>query len=222
MLSVVSLTTHALDDPLDIVCANTTIPKNSPYKSSLSSLLSSFSLYANRNFQLYSLTSSLSSNATSSKIQISVNISDPISGLHLCRGDVIAEVCQACVAAASKELANKCSREMVVVIWYDECMLCYSNASFFSTLATKPKFGLLNMQNITNQERFNRLVNTTMIDLASQSSEVPAGAKKFGTKEVNLPQFQTLYNLVKCTPDLSSTNCNNVSSSRYKASSLVL
>ncbi|GMY34723.1 cysteine-rich receptor-like protein kinase 10 [Fagus crenata] len=48
----------------------------------------------------------------------------------------------------------------------------------------------------------------TMIDLASQSSEVPADAKKFGTKEVNLSQFQMLYNLVECTPDLSSTDCN--------------
>ena len=210
MLSVISLATHALDDPslLYIVCENTTIPKNSPYKSSLSSLLSSFSLYANRNFQLYSLNSSLSSNATSSKIQISVNISNPIYGLHLCRGDVTAEVCQACVAAASKELANKCSREMVAVIWYDECMLRYSNASFFSTVATKPKIGLLNTQNITDQERFNRLLNTTMIDLGSQSSKVTAGAKMFGTKEVNLSQFQTLYNLVQCTQDLSSTDCN--------------
>ncbi|GMY34724.1 cysteine-rich receptor-like protein kinase 25 [Fagus crenata] len=136
MLSVISLTIHAFDDPIYIVCANTTIPKNSPCKSSLSSLLSSFSLYANCNFQLYSLTSSLSSNATSNKIQISVNISDPIYGLHLCRGDVIAKVCQACVAAVSKELANKCSRQMVAVIWYDQCMLRYSNASFFSTVAT--------------------------------------------------------------------------------------
>ncbi|KAK7856242.1 cysteine-rich receptor-like protein kinase 25 [Quercus suber] len=99
-------------------CANTTIPKNSsPYKSILSSLFSSFLLYANHNVEFYSprsssLTSSLSSNAIS-KIQISLNISDPVYGLHICRGDVTAEVCRECVEAAAKDLDNRCSSELV-------------------------------------------------------------------------------------------------------------
>ena len=46
-----------------------------------------------------------------------------------------------------------------------------------------------------------------MMDLASQASEVLAGYKKFGTKEANLSD-RTIYSLVQCTPDLSTTNCN--------------
>ena len=130
MLSILSRTSPSYGaNYLYHFCANTTIPKNSPYKSSLSSLFSSFSLYANHNVEFYSpssssLTSSLSSNAIS-KIQISLNISDPVYDLHICRGDVTAEVCRECVEEAAKDLANRCSRELVAVIWYDECMMPY-------------------------------------------------------------------------------------------------
>ena len=130
MLSILSRTSPSYGaNYLYHFCANTTIPKNSPYKSSLSSLFSSFSLYANHNVEFYSpssssLTSSLSSNAIS-KIQISLNISDPLYGLHICRGDVTTEVCRECVEAAAKDLVNRCSRELVAVIWYDECMMPY-------------------------------------------------------------------------------------------------
>ena len=49
----------------------------------------------------------------------------------------------------------------------------------------------------------------TMTDLASQASKVPAGADKFGVNQVNISEFQTLYSLVQCTPDLSNTDCNS-------------
>lgn len=63
--------------------------------------------------------------------------------------------------------------------------------------------------NTTKQEQFNRQVNMTMTDLASQASKVPAGADKFGVNQLNISEFQTLYSLVQCTPDLSNTDCNS-------------
>ncbi|KAL4625179.1 hypothetical protein ACB092_05G006000 [Castanea dentata] len=215
MLSVLSRTSPAYGAPeyRYHFCPNdTTIPENSSYQSSLSSLLSSISLYATSAFQFYSpaatssLTSSLSSNAIS-KLQKFLNISDPIHALHLCRGDLTTEECIDCVATAAKFLPKECSRELVAVIWYAECMIRYSNASFFSTMDEHPSVSLVNTQNITEQERFNQLVNTTLIDLASQASEVPAGSNKFKTKEANFSEPQTIYSLVQCTPDLSTTDC---------------
>jgi hypothetical protein len=82
-------------------------------------------------------------------------------------------------------------------------------SSIFSTVAVRPRIHLLNTQNITEQDRFNRLLNTTMTEPASQASNVPTGAKKFGVKKVKFSEFQDLYNLVQCTPDLSSTDCNS-------------
>ena len=168
---------------------------NSLYKSSLNSLLSSLSSNATHNLDFYNTTTGQ-------------NTSNPLYGLFLCRGDVTPEICRGCVAAATKDVANKCSREKVAVIWYDECMIRYSNESIFSTVDVKPRVALLNTQNISNQDQLNRLVNSTMTELAAQASDFPIGVKKFGTKEVTMSAFQTLYNLVQCTADLSSTDCN--------------
>ena len=197
MLSFLSLTTYAaIPVQLKEVCANTTFSPSSIYQSNLKSLLTSLSSNATHNLEFYNTTSGQ-------------NTSDPVYSLFLCRGDVTPQVCRECVAAAVKEINNKCSREKVAVIWYDECLLRYSNKSFFSTVDEKPKFGLLNTQNVTDQDRFNRVLAKTMNETAAQVSNVPIGAKKFGTKEVNLSAFQTLYNLVQCTNDLSGTGCSS-------------
>jgi hypothetical protein len=178
------------------VCENSTVAQNSIYTFNIKSLLSSLSSNATGNVEFHNTTAGQTT-------------SNPVYGLFLCRGDVTADVCRRCVANATQELATKCSREKVAVIWYDECMVRYSNKSIFSTVAVKPRISLLNTQNITEQDRFNRLLNRTMTELASQASNFPTGAKKFGVKEVMFSDFQNLYNLVQCTPDLSSADCNS-------------
>ena len=200
MLSFLSLTAHAADPVnLNTVCENSTYSaNNSIYQSNLKSLLSSFS--SNANIEFFFTNSG-------------PDTSDPVYGLFDCRGDVTRQVCRDCVEAGVKELTSKCSREKIAITWYDECVLRYSNWSFFSTVDERPMFGLLNTQNVTDQDKFNQLLNSSMIELlielAKETSEVPIGIKKFGTKEVNISAFQTLYSLVQCTPDLSSTGCND-------------
>jgi hypothetical protein len=198
MLSFLSLNSHAADPvQLKQVCANNTFSPNSIYQSNLNSLLSSISSNATQNLEFYNTTSGQ-------------NTSEPVYGLYDCRGDVTIQVCRTCVVAAVKEMKNKCSREKIAVIYYDECLLRYSNRSFFSTVDEKPRLGLLNTQNVTDQDTFNKLLNKTMIELARETtSNVTIGDKKFGTKQVNISAFQTLYNLVQCTPDLNSTGCNS-------------
>jgi hypothetical protein len=178
-------------------CENTSFLQNSVYSSNINSLLSSLSSNATGNIEFYNTTAGQTTS------------SNPVYGLFLCRGDVGPEVCRKCVVNATQELDAKCSREKIAVIWYDECMVRYSNESIFSTVAVRPRIHLLNTQNITEQDRFNRLLNTTMTELASQASNFPIGVKKFGVKEVKFSDFQNLYNLVQCTPDLSSTDCNS-------------
>ena len=197
ILGFLSLTSRAADPVhLKTVCENSTFSSNSLYQTNIKSLLSSISSNTTQNLEFY--------NAT-----IGQNTSNPVYGLFNCRGDVTSQVCRDCVVAAVKEITSKCSKEKVAITWYDECILRYSNRSFFSQVDEKPMFGLLNTQNVTDQAKFNQLLNSSMIELANKtSSNVPTGAKKFGTSQVNISAFQTLYNLIQCTPDLSSTNCS--------------
>ncbi|CAI8604767.1 unnamed protein product [Vicia faba] len=138
--------------------------------------------------KLKTLFSSLSSNATNNnefyKTTIpSKNPSNTAYGLFMCRGDVSSPLCQQCVANATQKLSTDtdCSSSKQAVIWYDECMVRYSNTSFFSTVATSP-------------------------DKAANSS---VGAKKYATKEARISGFQTLYCMAQCTDDLSQLDCSS-------------
>jgi hypothetical protein len=178
------------------VCANNTVAQNSIYSSNIKSLLSSLSSNATGNIAFYNTTAGQTT-------------SNPVYGIFFCGGETNSEMCQKCVVIATQQLASNCSTEKIAISWYYECMVRYSNESIFSTVAVRPRISLLNTQNITEQDRFNRQVNTTLTQLASEASNFPIGVKKYGTKEVIFSQFQTMYNLVQCTPDLSSADCNS-------------
>jgi hypothetical protein len=120
----------------------------------------------------------------------------------------IAHSCQTCVSTATKEIVEQCPVGKVAVIWYDECMLRYSNQSFFSTMDKAPTVSLYNTQNITEPDRFTELLGTAMNDIASRAPNAPSGAKKFATKEAKFTDLQTLYNHVQCNPVLSTSECN--------------
>ena len=62
---------------------------------------------------------------------------------------------------------------------------------------------------MSEPDRFNLLLQTTMNDLASQLLNVRSGAKKFKTKEATFTPLQKLYTLAQCTPDLSGADCNS-------------
>ncbi|PPD85452.1 hypothetical protein GOBAR_DD17609 [Gossypium barbadense] len=94
------------------------------------------------------------------------------------------------------------------VIWYDNCLIHYSNQSIFSTPAMVPKFYLINTANVSNQERFNQILATTMNDGAALALNDTLPLKKFATSEANVSRFQTLYSLLQCTPDLTTSDCN--------------
>ena len=197
MLIFLNLTTHvAAQNSLYLFCANTTFAQNSVYSSNINSLLSSLSSNATSNIAFYNTTAGQTT-------------SNPVYGIFFCGGEGNSEMCRKCVVIATQQLASKCSTEKIAVSWYYECMVRYSNESIFSTVAVSPRISLLNTNNITEQDRFNHLLNKTMTQLASEASNFRIGVKKYGTKEVIFSQFQNLYNLVQCTPDLSSADCNS-------------
>ncbi|KAJ6401843.1 hypothetical protein OIU84_014002 [Salix udensis] len=201
LLSLLSLATITKSqDPTFLYdsCSNeTTYKSNSTYQANLNLLLSS-----------------LVSNATRNNLNGFYNSSlgldpDDVHGLFLCRGDVSKNACQNCVALAAKEVTQRCPVEKVVVLWYDLCLLRYSNWAFFSTMDQEQGVTLVNTQNIAYEpERFNRLVATTMNDTVTQATSAMSGAKKFAVKEVYFNEFINLYSLVQCTPDLSTSDCN--------------
>ncbi|KAG4142824.1 hypothetical protein ERO13_D06G150550v2 [Gossypium hirsutum] len=131
-----------------------------------------------------------------------------VYGLFLCCGDVHPENCRDCINLAAAVAPQLCPNRTWAIIWYEECMLRYSNQSIFSSMAEKPRVDLWHDTNYAPEpERFNRLVGTVMKEIASRASYATLGAKKFATKEATFTVFQTLYSLAQCTPDISSEDC---------------
>ena len=168
---------------------NSTFAPNSTYQASLNTLLSSLSATAalGRNYSF----------------QAAPQPAAPaLFGSYLCRGDLEADACGACVATATNEAAERCPLRKEAVLWYDGCMVRYSNRSFSGRLDEAPMTVLVDEFNGTSRASLARA--TVDGALAREAARAPA---RFGTREVKVTPFQTIYSLVQCTPDLSSGQC---------------
>ncbi|XP_061348331.1 cysteine-rich receptor-like protein kinase 8 [Gastrolobium bilobum] len=135
--------------------------------------------------------------------------SDSIYAMFMCRGDISSSsnLCQQCVLSATHRLSSDCSLSKQAVIWFEECMVRYSTTYFFSSVSTTPKFPMWNTANVSNPKSFMSLLFMTMNETADEAALHPIGHKNYATKEVSISEFQTLYFLAQCTPDLSPHDC---------------
>ncbi|TQE00034.1 hypothetical protein C1H46_014412 [Malus baccata] len=193
VFTLLSCPTSTEADYLTQVCPNTTtFTPNSTFQSNLNRLLSTLSSNANHSTGFYNATVQSTNNA--------------VYGLFLCRGDVVGtDACETCVATATAKAPQLCSLNKQVVIWYDDCMLRYSNESFFSTAPELTPLYMWDMDNATDQTRFNQVVAASMNEVATEAAN---DADKFATKEENVSDLIHLYSLGQCTQDLSATDCD--------------
>ncbi|KAG6584064.1 Cysteine-rich receptor-like protein kinase 25, partial [Cucurbita argyrosperma subsp. sororia] len=177
-------------------CSNATFSPNSTYLSNLQILSSTLSSNASHNFY----------HNSSVGRQKSPN-STAVYGDFQCRGDLNATACRQCVATATANSTQSyCPRSVEAVIWLDECLLRYSNESFFSIVAERPMLILINNNAIEEDESgFDRIVGSALNHTVANASSVE-GALKFATKEANFKDA-IVYTLAQCTGDLSTSNC---------------
>ncbi|XP_021719600.1 cysteine-rich receptor-like protein kinase 10 isoform X1 [Chenopodium quinoa] len=136
--------------------------------------------------------------------------SEAIYGHFLCRGDLNASACQTCVDnVTATDLPMNCPNRKEAIVWRDECMIRYSNQSFFGKMDTSPMRMLLNTLNVTgNSTRFEELRDNMMNNVIANRAPTGGSLKKFATDFVNVTMSQTIYGLGQCTPDLAPSDCN--------------
>lgn len=156
---------------------------------------------ANFRSNLSAQLSSLSSKATVDSFYN--DSSDGIYSLYLCRGDVSGSTCQNCVDAATEEIQERCTSNKSAIIWYDMCMLRYSDTNFFGEAQTSPMWLMWNTQNTTSPDEPNFGALALIYNLINQ---VPNSDEKFGTDE---SVTESRYALVQCTRDLNSSSCRS-------------
>ncbi|KAL5775385.1 hypothetical protein ACOSP7_012942 [Xanthoceras sorbifolium] len=131
---------------------------------------------------------------------------DKVYGLYLCRGDDTKEICQTCISAAIDSLVKECQGTKAAIMWYEECLVRYSNRSFSSIFESQPAVILSNPENVnvTDPVTLKNALNQSFTQLIANATSIPL---KYATNVVNISSSVTLYTLGQCIPDLSKENC---------------
>lgn len=132
------------------------------------------------------------------------NKPDRVHGLFLCRGDQTNDACQTCVTTAAEEITKQCPNKKDAIIYYDECMVRYSNQSIFSMVQKNQGISLFNTNNASDPDRFKPLVGELLEELVTRAT---VNSSRFSTGTKDLNSTQKIYGLAQCTPDLSSKSC---------------
>ncbi|XP_017978394.1 PREDICTED: cysteine-rich repeat secretory protein 38 [Theobroma cacao] len=130
-----------------------------------------------------------------------------IYSLFLCRGDVSSDVCQDCVSNATQTLTQRCPSDKSAIIWYDQCMLRYSNINIFGLVRLLPGVSMWNTLNKTSPDEGNIGAQGLIFSLVDHA---PYTENMFETKETvvgNGPDRR--YGLVQCSRDLNVSACSS-------------
>ncbi|XP_057953055.1 cysteine-rich repeat secretory protein 38-like [Malania oleifera] len=130
---------------------------------------------------------------------------DSAYGLALCRGDTSSANCKSCITEAREEIKNRCKNNKGAIIWYDYCLLKYSDENFFGKIDETNKFYLYNVYTLTNSTLFVAKTNEFLSGLSQKA--VQSEKLYYANEEKLCNEFLTLYGLVQCTRDLSSEDC---------------
>ncbi|KAK2644372.1 hypothetical protein Ddye_019567 [Dipteronia dyeriana] len=190
--SMITFTGAAEPTYVNHACSDNKFTRNSTYQSNMNTLLSSFPSNASRSNGFYKTTTGHDPNR--------------VYGLFQCRGDVTTTTCQDCVDFASTDTIQRCPDQKGNIIWYDECLLHYSDSSIIYTSGLNNGPLMANGTEVTIEpSRFHQLMLEIMREAATQAANDP---KRFATRKGNSTTSQPLYGLVQCTQDLSNTDCS--------------
>jgi len=165
---------------------------NSTYHNTLNTLLSNLSLNTDIDYGFYNFSYGQES--------------DRVNAIGLCRGDVKPDACRRCLNDSKVLLTQLCPNQKEAILWYDYCMLRYSNRSIFKTMEATPGFSK-RTYNATDGDNFNEVLRNLLENLTSQASSGDS-RRKFSVANASGPAFQTIFGLVQCTPDLSEKHCD--------------
>ncbi|GAB2210141.1 hypothetical protein Droror1_Dr00015399 [Drosera rotundifolia] len=175
---------------------NTSTSTTSAYKANLNTVLSSLASNANHQGGFYNTTAGSSTGGSE------------VNSLFLCRGDVSVTDCETCVKTGVAFLEKNCSNIKDAIVWYDYCMVRFSDKELFGQLDDSVILRGVNTQNITgNMTGFETVVKSTLAEL-QQTAANGGSSKKFATKEALVGGSQPVYALEQCTPDLAVSDCS--------------
>ncbi|XP_047062906.1 cysteine-rich receptor-like protein kinase 6 [Lolium rigidum] len=136
---------------------------------------------------------------------------DQVWALALCRGDANASYCFACLDQAFQDLPNACPFSKEATVFYDSCVLHYSNIHSHPTdgstySQSRPVRNIFNAT--VEPARFQRLV-AALVN-ATVSYAVYNSTRLYASGEAGFDrEFPKVYAWAQCTPDLTPARCRD-------------
>ncbi|XP_031486852.1 cysteine-rich repeat secretory protein 38-like [Nymphaea colorata] len=129
-----------------------------------------------------------------------------VHGLVQCHPDVSADDCKTCATSAASQIIQVCPSKKMAVIWFDNCLLRYNSFNFFG-IVDQSKLALVNVEDIYQPTKFKPLMLSVFRNLAA-SATTNSSSLRYATATVAYTKNITLYSLMECTRDLSSSSCS--------------
>lgn len=117
--------------------------------------------------------------------------------------------CFSCLTQAFQDLPGYCSYNKEATIYYNPCMVHYSDVHTLPGDDTGPRFNTYQAFNDANVKsdpaRFERLLAALMNATAEYAAN---SVRRFATGEADFDQeFPKIYSLAQCTPDQTAAQC---------------
>ncbi|XP_078157094.1 cysteine-rich receptor-like protein kinase 6 isoform X2 [Carex rostrata] len=186
----------SLADPLYKLCGGTTtFSENSTYQANINLLFSS-----------------LAANSTSTGFADGTvgTVPNRVSGLVLCRGDVNNSSCSSCLSIAFQDALQLCPYDRAATVFYDNCLLRFSNEQFLSSTDNSIQPILYSTANVTSDAtQFDQIVTNLITNASAWASY--NSTRRFALAEATnfSQQYPVIYGLVQCTPDLTGSECQS-------------
>ncbi|WJX21098.1 hypothetical protein P8452_10569 [Trifolium repens] len=137
-----------------------------------------------------------------------------VNGVFLCRGDVNSTTCMNCVTTAATDITRRCPNQTESIIWYDECMLRYTNR-YFAPTSIVPRVNMNNGKNISTSKLdiFNQMLGF-LGGLAAEAGNSQT-SKQFAVGEANFNlsgdtnKVITVYGLAQRVPGVTNVQCQD-------------
>ncbi|XP_075508741.1 cysteine-rich receptor-like protein kinase 15 [Primulina tabacum] len=166
--------------------------RNSAYESNLNTLLSSLSPNVD-GFGFYNTSGGQNP--------------DQVNAIVLCRADVQLDVCRSCVTNVTSEIVRFCPNQKRAAFWHELCMVRYSHTPIYGILDTSPRIIGRNQRNFSDPERYSADLRQ-LLDQLRKTTVSGGSLLKVAGDSRTAPDFQVVYGLMQCTPDLSAENCD--------------
>ncbi|KAJ8774215.1 hypothetical protein K2173_009646 [Erythroxylum novogranatense] len=180
-------------DPLSYVCSSPDYSPNDAFASNMNQLFTSlFSTVPNSGYGGESLGQN----------------SDRVHGLALCTSDVRDQRCKTCLEDAGREIRKRCPSNKRAIIWYDDCMLKYSNKKFFGSFDRHNKFYQCNPKKVCLHHRYDfTIARLVLLDLLMTGTRNNGNLYASHSVEIRSDSNDRIYGFSQCTRDISIDKC---------------